>query len=78
MSCLCCKDLREKMEAIEKAQREQGFVFVRIAGVLRLVVMSGYDCIYRNAEIDTPPAEHCTYGICHPAGCDHFKHRGEV
>lgn len=77
MSCLCCKDLREKVEAIEKAQREQGFAFVRTGGELKLIIMSSYDCIHRNAEIDDPPTKQCTYGLCIPAGCDHFTHQRE-
>lgn len=77
MSCLCCTDLREKVEAIEKAQRAQGFAFVRIAGEMKLVVMSAHDCIHRNAETPQPPTGDCNYGLCQPAGCEHFTHWGE-
>lgn len=75
MSCPRCDLLQEKMDAIEAAQIDQGFAFVRFRGKVKLVIMGTIECIHRNRGNDGPPTPHCNWGICNPAGCEHWTHR---
>lgn len=67
------KEIGEKVEAIEKVLNDNGYTFLRIKGVLRLIEKRRHDCIYYN----TAKTKNCMPGVCHPNACEHWNHIAE-
>ena len=70
MNCLCCADLREKVKALEASLKDQGFIFVRIGGELKLVLKMHFDCAHKN----TDKGKDCYAVACGASGCDDWEY----